>query len=300
MHWRGAAIACLLLAGTSQAHVPGFGAGGTSQEDAYHVDDPTKSWVFFGEMSAGQRWFRIALDAGDELFLSLSLPAKETARPTLWLVEEGQSFPGRAVPAMEDLGIEPFTPVALRTVAELREPVDRSVVLYAVVESDTATSYGLAVGGRESFTPVEWIRVPVDRIAIQSWAGIPALAAVAGELIALTAVVTRFRSNDPRIMIGRTGAAMVIGSAGTTLLLVSIAIVQAGLALGVVIPVVLAAAAIALGLVAYRAVNAQRAWWIALLCATGALVLWAGLLAGPILLAIYAGWTAVRRAAASE
>jgi hypothetical protein len=309
--WRWSLIAVLLLSATA-GHVPAFNEAGSSPETAFVVDDPDKSWVFYDRLGDDeQHWFRFDMANGNELFTSINLPATEAARPTLWIVGPGFSAPGPSgtpdglggelVPTRDELTIEPFTPLAMRNVAEWRGQVPTGGTHYLVIESTAAVQYSVAIGARESFTPLEWVGIPVERIAIQHWAGIPWPVAMAGEVLAISTVlvIARRRKWTGQRTLGMAGAAAVAGTAFTTLLLALIAAVQAGVSAGLVIPFVFALAALGVGLGAYRGVR-NGPWWAGLAWGVGGLVVWAGLLVGPALLLAWSIWTRRSKAASGS
>lgn len=59
-----------------RAHVPFYAKNNTSLETAFHVKEPGKSWVTYGEVAGGQdaRWYSFDFESGDamdfELFVS--------------------------------------------------------------------------------------------------------------------------------------------------------------------------------------------------------------------------------------
>ncbi len=294
-------ILCLLPAAT--AHVPAFGEPGTSADTATRIEDPTKSWAFFGEAHGeGGSWYTFEIVAGEELYVSSALPAHETARPEVWLLGPGlpdtppawapQETRAMRLPDRDDLGLEPFSPVALRTIAEWRGPAPGTGTYFVVVATPEAMHYSLAVGARESFTPIEWVTTPISRIGIQAWAGVWGGLALIGEVLGLAAGVYLGRGlwkADRRRLLGQAASGIVAGSAATVVLLATIATVAGGLSAGAVIPVLFAAAAVGVGYGAWRAVQGGRRL-LAVAWAGAALIVWAGLIVGPALLLAWAAW----------
>jgi hypothetical protein len=291
----------LLLAPIASAHVPTFNEAGASLATAFEIDNPTKSWVFYDELSGDeQNWFRFHLDAGDELFASLSLPPDEPGRPQLWILGPGlngtgpartpDGLRGQQAEPRNALGVEPFSPLAMRSTAEWRERATDSGTYYVVVQGES--TYSLAIGSRESFTPVEWLTIPIERIAIQQWGGVPWPFAILGEVLGLGAAIwyARRKSLELRATVGVVGAGIIAGTAATTLLLAAIAVSKANLTIGIIIPIAFAFAAFGVGYAAFRAVSRPAQWWVAMLWAGAGLVIWAGMLIGPAILAGWAGW----------
>ncbi len=294
----------VLLVGTASAHVPAFDEAGSSYSTAFHVDEPTKSWVFYDELAGDQHWFVFEMTEGETLFVSLSLPANEAGRPTLWVM--GPGFNGTApdgapeglgavqAEARDELGVEPFSPLAMRSSAEWRGAAPGSGTFYVLVEG--RATYSLAIGARESFTPVEWATIPVERVAIQAWAGIPWPLAVLGEATALVValVVVRRTGLAAREALGMTAAATIAGSGATVTILAVIAAVQAGPSLALIVPAIFALLAVGVGFGAHRAVKQGR-WLTAIGWSVAAVVVWAGLLVGPLMLAAWALWARLQR-----
>ncbi len=298
-------VALVLLVPPTVAHAPGFQDAGHSAETARVLDDPTKSRVFYDRLEAGhQHWFKMDLEADTRMYLSIVLPPAEVARPTLWLLGPGlppgdvsEGAPpdvgGLRVTAVDKLSLEPFSPLAMRTVAEWDDRVRASGTYYVVVETDQDVDYSVAIGTRESFTPMEWMRIPLDRIEIQAWGGVPRGLAILGEVLAVAFVAVAYRGvvvREPRQFVGRLGAAAVAGSALTVLILTGIAMARAGWSGAVLVPIIYAVAAAAIGYAAWRAVIRAAPRWTGILWAVAAVVAWAGLLLGPLLLLIWTLW----------
>ncbi len=295
-----AAWLVLLLVPAATAHVPSFNEAGATPESAFVIDDPTKSWVFYDTLE-GQHWFRFDMEQGTTLFASISLPAREVGRPSLWIVGPGFTEVGPAgtpgnlgavqAEARDELSIEPFTPLAMRSTAEWRGEAPASGTYYVVVEAAGPVDYSVAIGSRESFTPVEWITVPVERIAIQAWGGVPPILAVAGEILGAAAAGVLVWKTRPgwRGAVGLVAAGIVAGTSLSTIVLATIAAAEAGPSGALAIPFAFALAAAGVGFGALRAVQRGR-WRAAMGWAAAALVAWAGLVIGSVLLVGWALW----------
>ncbi len=298
----------LLLFPSTLAHVPEFGAAGASPETAFVIEDATKSWVFFEEGSAdGAYWYTFDLAAGDVLYISTAVPPAERGRPTVWLFGPGLPDPptdqapegtmSMLVTPVDDLGVEPFTPLAMRTVAEFRGTAPETGTYYALVLTPSAMHYSLAIGARESFTPVEWVTTPIGRLDVVSWGGVHWIFALVGEVLGVagaTYLARGFWRSDPRRLVGYLGSGAVAGTAVTVLLLAAIAAWRGGVSGGLAIPVVFAAAAAGIGFGAWRQLERDGPRWSVALLGIGGLVAWAGLIFGPLLLLVWAAWPPAR------
>ncbi len=298
-------IFLLPLLSPASGHVAKFDDPGNTPETAILIGDATKSWAYFGQLETDQEhWYTFRLQAGDELYISASVPAQRDATPTVWLFGPGlEGDPGPLapagtrsfqIPAQDQLGIEPFSPIALRTVAEWRGEAPASGTYFIHVSTPEATPYNLGIGARESFTPIEWIGTPIYRIGIQAWGGIPWPVTMAGEALGFLGAITwaARRPLEWRHRVGFAAAGCIAGSALTALLLSTIAAVRGGVSGGLVIPLFLGAAALGIGVGTWRHVAADKNRWMSLAWAGGALLLWAGLLLGPAFLLAWAAWPA--------
>ncbi len=286
------------------AHVPEFDASGASPETAFVIADATKSWVFFNEASAdGVYWYTFDMTAGTELYVSAAVPPHESGRPEVWLFGPGLPEDATAqapngtrsmrIAPVDDLGVEPFTPFALRTVAEWRGPAPATGTYYVLVTTPTGMHYSLASGARESFTPVEWVMTPIGRLSVVSWGGVHWAFGLVGEVIGVAGALYLGRSvwrTDPRRLVGYAGTGAIAGTAGTVVLLAGLATWLGGWTWGLVIPLVFAAAAAGIGYGAWRHLRGEGARWGAAAWALGGLATWAGLIVGPLLVVVWAVW----------
>jgi hypothetical protein len=207
----GVLIFCSFLIPPALAHVPLTSGGNHHIDDAFIVTDPTKSWVVYGELDVGGDvlYYRMAMDTGEELRLSLFTPeASPTFVPGFVVIGPGLGSSGTLPPFVEvphhdetgndgehhtgeepaDSGavviggtvpagadFEPFTPSALYPTAEysldITTPGTYYVAVYAPETSASGGNFGLAVGYREEFTLTEWLLVPVSVLGIHRWEG---------------------------------------------------------------------------------------------------------------------------------
>ena len=89
-------LSCVLIF-PATAHVPLTSGGNSHIDDAFPVADPTKSWVVYGYLAGGgdARYYRMEMEEGDELRLSLFTPDGTTAFvPGLVVMGPGLSSAG--------------------------------------------------------------------------------------------------------------------------------------------------------------------------------------------------------------
>jgi len=179
-----------------------------SLETALEIPNPTKSWTLYEELhEAGEaEYFELHLGPGERLRISLYLPRNEDPgfSPNLVVMGPGIASMGEMpgfIEVPEGAGValveserperpeyEPFTPTSYYYVADYDTEVTvEGHYYFAVYEPDGEGRYGLAIGYKEEFTLVEWVKIPLDVIGIRLWEGQPLLLFFAPVLLALMA-----------------------------------------------------------------------------------------------------------------
>ena len=194
-----------------------------------------------------------------------------------------------------DLAYEPFAPSAMREVARstLRASKDGTYYL-AVYGNDRGGRYGLAIGSRESFTPSEWLTVPLFFAGVYAWEGrplwlvyLPAALVVAAGVVVLLWWRPAERRLHLRGWIASLAGLLFIASGVTVAVQLVVALRWSGPDPALAVTVFLAALPIALGAITLRLASRRTAEWTAgarlALAALGVagLVLWAGWIGGP-------------------
>lgn len=304
-------LACLLtlcLCAVSMAHVPVQGGENDHLDHALHIDDPEKSWVVYDTLppGVGVKYYRFDLEEGDELRLGLFVPPDHsTALPTL--VVMGPEVVGSGtVPAdvevPPDTGVivvesraparpeyEPFTPSALSQVASYSMDVTIPGTYYAAVAGEGG-NFGLSVGFKEEFSVVEWLTVPISVVGVYLWEGqSPLLVFGPLVLVLFIGAVTLARAQrrlDIAGFLAVVAGLLYIGGAAMILLQMGLALIQTGWSTTALFTLLFVLAPLALGAVAVRAgmKREQKGFFLKM---TGVgllgLLLWAGLVLGPVL-----------------
>lgn len=304
----------LLVILPAAAHVPVLPGDHTTLATAVKIQDPAVSYAIYGTLhEAGEAdYYTVDLQKGDPLRFSVSTPVEGTFAPWLVIAGPGVVQQGTVpktveVPAGDHAAVipgirpavadfEPFTPIAgFRTVNySATAPADGTYVI-AVYTPDEGGPYTLAAGTLESFSPIEWVRVPVDVIGIRLWQGQSPLL-IGGPYLAVLAIGLLFfsmRQRRERIIpaarIGLIAGLLFLGSGIATLLQIGIALQLAPAGPLIVVPLVLAAIALGAGAAAVRAsVKAGdstpgRFRLLMLVVGVAGLVAWAGVIIGPVL-----------------
>jgi len=185
-----AALMILTLTATLSAHVPLQHGRNDSLATAFTLENFKKSWALYEKLErpGTALYYRFELRAGDKLHLSLFAPERTDFAPTLYIMGTGLPVPdgwpeGLEVPAGYGAvaipsrtgshpEYEPFTPTYLYPLAEHDHIATETGTYYvAVHDPQRAGAFGLAVGYIESFSPSEWLLIPLNTARIRIWEG---------------------------------------------------------------------------------------------------------------------------------
>jgi len=310
------ALAALLLVATpALAHVPQFGADNHSPETAIRVDEPTKSWAIYDTVGPDQAaYYRFSLEAGERLYVSLFSPRADGRPSVVVMRQDGAAGPPDPAPPPQvtvpagytaevvagtpaaSADFEPFTPAAYYVTAEVdRTPTAPGTYLLAVYDgSGEGGPVGTALGRTESFSPVEYLTVPLDALSIHAWEGDPLLL-VAGPgaalfLVGLAPLRRALSGRDRPVTRWLLGAAALalVGTAANLAAQLAVALATAGLTPVALVTVALVAVPVAVAAWLLRVATAPalaltpRRRLGLLLAGVGGLATWAGLLVAPL------------------
>jgi hypothetical protein len=309
-----------LAPGAALAHSPTTPGENEGLAAAETVREPTKSWAYYSELHEGgeARYFRLELKAGERLYAGVFLPADTGFLPRIAAMGPGWGNES-ALPAFVEVppgyghvvvngtlggrDYEPFTPASYYQIGKVDITVNRTATYYiAVFEPDRGGKFGIAIGYRESFTAEEWLMIPFRVINIHLWEGQP-LALILSPLIvtlalgiALMAWWRRRRGSWPyafRFWPGALAGLMLAGTGAMTALQMAMALSVSGNPAGGVVTALFAAIPLALGMWALRLARPGQfdtgfRLRMALVGALG-LLLWGGLVLGPVLAFVQAG-----------
>lgn len=303
---------CLLIL-PSAAHVPEIGAG----DNITAVPDSLKSYAWYGTLEGEDAAdiFVLEMEAGQELRLSIQTPDEEVRPylavtgpdiPTIDTVPEYVRVPvgsGVAVIAPvgdPELSYEPFTPMSTYHLSRFSHVMHKDGT-YSVVVYGGEGRYILATGYLEEFSATEWILVPIQVMAVRMWQGQSPVLVMAPIVLTLIAGLAWLYRREREVAPGHIRYPVWTGSIagflyiGTGLLM----LIQMILALSLydpkgtaIVTLVLAVLPLALGAGAVRVaslmgetITIQARIWMLAIGALG-LVVWAGLLIGPLLAAV--------------
>jgi hypothetical protein len=321
----------LLAAGSGivSAHAPLSAGPGEGIADATLISSPEKSYVLYtslGEDGAAQ-YYRFPLQKGQVLYGSLMVPGPDSAVPDLVIIGPALASAGD-IPSSVDLpagsgaflvqgkkpgkpSYEPFTPQPIYEVARFNVTALEDGDYYLAVLGPGGARYSLAPGFKEEFTAEEWLLIPWSVTFIHLWEGqspavvfAPLVIVVAcGLVLAVPYLRKQGRAGDPVPWLILAAGLLYLGGAAMTGLQLVHTVLRTGYAPGVLLTLAFIAGPVILGIYAIRAGirppgPALSGMSGAALAVTGilGLLLWAGLLIGP-LLALVAGAVILVRAA---
>lgn len=302
---------------TVAAHVPVEPGENEALDNAFHIEDPLKSWAIYGELQQSPQYYRFDIEAGQIIYLGLLVPPFEAARsftPSLVLMSpvgetQGGIPPEVAIPTgygatvlegqlAAEATYEPFGPGSFHWLGELRHPAPATGTYYvAVVSSQGGGNYGLVVGTQESFTLTEWILNPFNMIAVYQWEGqalwtiiAPAVGVSAIGLAAVGTLLKRKgRARDSSAWAGSLAGVLYLGSAATVFYQMGWSLSTAPFGADAAITIAFGLLPLGLGLGILRltlkgaGVQDSRGRVKLALLGVGGLFAWAGFLIGPAL-----------------
>ncbi len=314
-------LRCVLLVAAHSPLVPGENENISSSTP---IPDPAKSWAIYDTLhQAGEaHYYRFSINQGGRIYVSLFVSPLSRDKgfvPNLILMGPGLpsrgSIPvfvevpksvGVLIPESKTAGqatYEPFSPSSFYSVSSLDITAPASGAYYiAVFEPNQGGQYGLAVGYVESFTPLEWILVPVNLISIYNWEG-QSLFQILAPMIAVLVVGTylcysrlwkKRLVHSFHVCIGLGAGLLFLGTSAITLSQMVTALTRVPASSEVLLTLVFAAFPVILG-AAYLRVLTKNGGELTpmgrlqiILVGFLAIFLWAGYLVGPIA-AIVAG-----------
>lgn len=328
-------LTLLVFASLASAHAPLEPGDGSSIETASFIPDPSKSYVVYSELEAGEaEYFYFEIQEGERIYLGLiTSPDSEGSSflPSMVLmghgIEENDSIPGFIETPEGDTGrilvhgeqpeeraYEGFTPSTFYDVAELdMEAPETGDYYIAVFDASVGGSYALVIGYRETFTLSEWVFLPFDILSIYRWSGQSLLFAISPMIFVLAAgigilLIQWTRSSGPKSLnswIASVGALLIISTGAIVLFQMGYILTGTPAGAEIAITIVLALIPIALGLAILKSALNTDDWNLpkrAKIAVLGVLSIfvWAGYLVGPILAVLSGLLPAVGRFAEAE
>jgi len=300
------------------AHSPVFPGNNTSLNSAYVVNDPTKSWALYTTLQPGQvHYYRFDMTQGQSIYVELY---KNTQTSNLGFVpsfvlmgpgltSNGTVPPNVAVPPgassivmqgqqPDKATYEGFGPGSFYSLGSVKVNAPATGTYYvAVYDAANGGAYGLAIGERETYAPIEYVLIPYNVFQVHLWEGQNPLVVLAplylvvivglGILIMRSDLHASLRS--PFTLLGTLAGLIFIGTGAYTLAQMLLAISRSFVESEAIITLVLVLVPIILGILALRVALRRREQTgigpraaIAILGII-ALFAWTGLYVGPAL-----------------
>jgi hypothetical protein len=292
-------------------HVPVDSEDNTTLERAQEISEPQKSWAIYDELDhEGEgKYYYVHLKMGERLYASLLTPDDGDFAPGLLImgpdlgsndsvpdfveVEEGLD---RVLLEGErgDASYEPFTPAANFPLAEYDREVNESGTYYIMVFSeDSHGRFILAVGFQESFSLIEWLKIPLDLINIYLWSGHSPIIVVLPFLVWLVMglyfLLSKMELATINSWLFSIGGLMYLGSATLTAVEMGIAIARTGFGAGIIVTLIFILIPVLLGVFILLRImskeklekNKRIAFFIYGILG---LLFWCGVIVGPVLI----------------
>ncbi|MBD3206374.1 hypothetical protein GF319_08525 [Candidatus Bathyarchaeota archaeon] len=285
-----------------------------SLETAIEIENPTKSWTLYEEIHEPRHplYYKLHLNEGELLRVSLFVPVAEDEHFLPRLIVLGPDLSGQGnIPSYIEstseyasVGLpsfraepefEPFTPASYYYLSEYEHIAETSSDYYIVVyEPEEKGKFGLAIGNRETYTLLDWIRIPLDLIRIRNWE-MQSPFIIFGPLLLTFIAVFGFIYSREKIIgihmwLAIAGGSLFIGSSVEKLVQVVYAQIYSGFSSTSILTLIIIVMQFALGYyVLRRTINERRRKdliFIASLIGYGIIgfFVWAGLIIGPSLI----------------
>lgn len=310
--------AIVLAAGTGigSAHAPLSVGSNEGITGATLISSPEKSFVLYTmlDRDGETQYYWFPMDNGQILYGSLQVPGPDSAVPDLVIIGPGISSSGDIPSSLEvpagsgallvrgkppgKPSYEPFSPQPIYEVARFNIIVPLDGDYYIAVTGPGDTKYSLAPGFREEFTAAEWLLVPWSVISIRLWEGQAPAVVFAPVIImvicgmVLAGVYRKKQGLMPDLVswLILLSGLLYLGGASMTGFQILHTVLLTGYSSGVVLTLLFMAGPLILGIIAVRAGiqapgpdrSLMSGIWTAVIGVLG-LLLWAGLIFGPLL-----------------
>jgi hypothetical protein len=314
--------------GTVSAHAP-LGVG--SNEDpakATLISNPEKSFAIYTELHTGNeaQYYRFPMRKGQVLYGSAGVPGPDAMVPDIVIIGPGIG-PADAVPSFITVpagsgariipgtrpgkpSYEPFSPQPLYKTADFNITVPSDGTYFIAVYGEDGGNYYLAPGFLEEFTLAEQLLIPWSVVGIHVWQGQSLPEIFAPMIVVLTgglaAVALRRKKQGAwpdslHVVVLFSGFLFIGGAAMTAYQLIRTVSVtgytpEIFLTLVLIaVPALLGTAAVVAGTRSPRAEFSPKTGIAMLLIGIIGLLVWAGLILGPVLALASGVFIIVRR-----
>ena len=312
---------CLVLLlhgvfGIVSAHAPLEVVSNEDIANATLMSNPEKSFVLYTELHEGgeAQYYHFPMKKGQILYGSFQVPGPGSMVPDIVIIGPGIEATGNVpsfveVPAGSGAMVipgkspgkpsyEPFSPQPIYEAGRFNVTVPVDGDYYIAVYGPEGGKYSLAPGFLETFTAAEWLLIPFSVITIHLWEGqslwvvfAPLIVVVLGGLALLVMYRKKFGlQQDPIRWLILLSGLLYLGGAAMTALQIIHAVQVTGYTNEVIVTLMFIAGPIILGIFAIlegvrqpRPDALLKSGMKMILIGLFGLLLWAGLIIGPVL-----------------
>ena len=314
----GLCLVLLLVAGIGivSAHAP---LGVVSNEDisnATLITNPEKSFVLYTELQEGgeAQYYHFPMQKGQKLYGSIQVPGESSMVPDIVIIGPG-IVPSGNVPSFVEIpagsgamvipgktpgkpSYEPFSPQPIYETGRFNVTVPVDGDYYVAVYGPAGGKYSLAPGFLEEFTASEWLLIPFSVISIHLWEGQSPWLVFAPLIVVVIvglALLVMYRKelglqHDPIRWTILLSGLLYLGGAAMTAIQIIHAVNVTGYGNEVLVtlmfiagPVILGILAISEGIQQPRPYSLLKSGIKMIIIGILGLLLWAGLIIGPVL-----------------
>ncbi|MDD1696344.1 MAG: hypothetical protein LUQ54_05545 [Methanoregula sp.] len=311
----------LFLSGSGivSAHSPLDVGSNENISHATLISSPEKSFVLYTELPTGgeAQYYRFPMQKGEILYGSLQVPGPGTMVPDIVIIGPGIESTG-GVPSFVEVpdgsgamvipgkspgkpAYEPFSPQPIYEVGRFNVTVPADGDYYIAVYGTSGGKYSLAPGFLEQFTVSEWLMIPWSVVTIHLWAGQSPVFVFAPMILIVTiglVLMVMYRKEmglqqDPIRWMVLISGLLYIGGAAMTALQIIHAVRLTGYTSEVIVtflfiafPLILGIFAILEGIRSPQPDSSGKSGFKMVIIGLLGLLLWAGLILGPVLAVI--------------
>ncbi len=311
------ASTCIAGIPSASAHAPASAGSNEDIANATVISNPEKSYAIYSDLhqSGEAQYYKFPMIKGQRLYGSVMIPGPGSMVPDIVITGPGIPSSG-IVPSYIEIPpgagamvipgtppgkptYEPFTPQSIYEVARFNMTIPEDGDYYLAVYGPGAGKYSLAPGFLEQFTLSEWLLIPFSVISIYLWEGQSLSLVFAPFLIIVLGGIALLLFEQKKVgkrwgyrewivltagLLYLGGAAITAAQAVHTVLLTGYSSIVLVTLIFIAVPVILGIILIRMGLILSRDSRYSRArgFWILLAGLLG-LVVWAGLVIGPVL-----------------
>lgn len=268
----------LLIINDSLAHVP---------LNERIINNPLKSWVIYDQVQGEANTYEFNLSAGERLRIQLLTP-EPTINLTMSLNNEEI-----IINQSSQKTYEPFTPSSYYYLASINQVINETKEFELIINGKG--KYGLAIGYIESFSIIEWLRIPIDTFNIHVWEGQnPLLIMTPLILIILIGAIYEYLHGFSNQWLLLISALSFAGSSSVNLTQMIISLINAEINASIMITIILNLIPIIISwrliTLTHKKIKTRSDWLRVIIYGVSGLIAWAGYIIGPVIIITNGLW----------